>query len=69
MKDLLTKWDDAVHNQSRKTFKTKIRTSLSSIKENCFLGCNHLLYTKLIEALQQEQCVSKMKIKKYNTVK
>lgn len=58
-----------MHNQSLKTFKTKIRTSLSSIKENGFLGCNHPLYTELIEALQQEQCVSKMKIKKHNTVK
>lgn len=52
-----------MHNQSLKTFKTKIRMSLSSIKENCLLGCNHPFYMKLIDAFQKEQCVSKIKIK------
>lgn len=54
-----------LHNQSMETFKTKIRMSLSSIKEYCLPGCNHLqlYYIEPIEALQKEQCVSKMKNK------
>lgn len=40
----MEKCDGAVHNQSLKTFKTEIRMSLSSIKENCLYGCVVIYY-------------------------